>query len=233
VKLGVLLPLFRSSTDDALAAADLAANLGVDGVFAYDHLYPIGHPERPALRPFPVLAAVAARHEVAIAPLVARVGLVDDATLVGEFTALHTLAPGRTIAALGLGDQLSAAEHARYGISLAPLAERRARLHAIALELAALEMPVWVGGSGPTAIGLARALGAAVNCWAVTPERVAALASDGEVTWAGDLPSGVDEMARHLEALAAAGATWCVSTYQTRTEDLARAAALVGWSRSR
>ena len=63
MKVGVVLPTFQSSPAAALEVADAAVAAGVDGVFAYDHLWPMGSPTRPALAPFPVLAAVAARHD--------------------------------------------------------------------------------------------------------------------------------------------------------------------------
>ncbi|MHB1853012.1 MAG: LLM class flavin-dependent oxidoreductase, partial [Acidimicrobiales bacterium] len=61
VRTGVLLPIFQERADAALDAAERAELAGVDGVFCYDHLWPIGQPGRPALAPFPVLALVAAR----------------------------------------------------------------------------------------------------------------------------------------------------------------------------
>lgn len=232
MKLGVLLPLFRTTLDDALTTVDEAARLGLDGVFAYDHLYPIGHPERPAFRPFPALAAAAMRSDLVLAPLVARVGLVDDALLVQEFATLAALAPGRVLGALGVGDHLSADEHARYGIDLRPLDERRARLDAVAAELSNLGLPIWVGGSGPTTVARTRAIGAAVNCWAASARTVADLAAGGEVTWAGDLPRDLDEAASVLGALASAGATWAVATYAAPASFVAEAAAKAGLVRS-
>ena len=101
MKLGVLLPTFRNGSDDALAFAGEAARQGIDGVFAYDHLWPMGSPERPALSPFPVLSAIATKHDALIvAPLVARVGLVGTRHLVSQFRTLNALAPGRVIASL-------------------------------------------------------------------------------------------------------------------------------------
>ena len=58
----------------------------------------------------------------------ARVGLVPDAVLAAQFTALARLAPGRVIAGLGTGDRLSEEENRAYGIPFAPAAERRAEL---------------------------------------------------------------------------------------------------------
>jgi len=145
MKLGVLLPTFRNGSDDALAFAGEAARQGIDGVFAYDHLWPMGSPERPALSPFPVLAAIAKKHqEIIVAPLVARVGLVGTSHLVEEFRTLNALAPGRVIAALGTGDRLSADENEAYGLVSLSGAERRELLIDTATQLFD-EMPVWFG----------------------------------------------------------------------------------------
>jgi len=229
VKLGILLPLFRTDIADARASAAEAEAVGLDGVFAYDHLWPIGHPERPAFRPFPILAeTLTTTSALSVGPLVARVGLVDNDVLEAEFMALHALGPGRVIAALGIGDGLSAAENAAYGIGLDAAPLRREALRELAGTLAGAGLEVWVGGTGPKTVELTRSISAAVNCWAVTPDAVAALAADGPVTWAGDLPGDLDEMARHLDDLATAGATWCVTTYGTTAAMVAEAAAKVG-----
>ena len=53
IRTGVVLPTFRETPDDALEAARLAFASGVDGVFCYDHIWPMGEPDRPALAPFP------------------------------------------------------------------------------------------------------------------------------------------------------------------------------------
>ena len=103
MRTGVVLPLFRDTPDAAFAAASAAVAAGVDGLFCYDHIWPLGQPERPALAPFPVLGALATRlgppREAGEGPflgtLVARVGLVPNAVLAAQFTALDRLAPGR------------------------------------------------------------------------------------------------------------------------------------------
>ena len=119
MKLGVLLPTFRNGAEDALAFAAAAADAGVDGLFAYDHLWPMGSPTRPSLAPFPLLAAVAQRHDVVVGPLVARVGLVGTSHLVEEYLTLERVAPSRVICALGSGDKLSAAENEAYDVARA------------------------------------------------------------------------------------------------------------------
>ena len=59
MRTGVVLPTFRDTPDEAFAAAAEAVAAGVDGVFCYDHIWPLGQPQRPALAPFPLLGALA------------------------------------------------------------------------------------------------------------------------------------------------------------------------------
>ncbi|HET9090550.1 MAG TPA: LLM class flavin-dependent oxidoreductase [Acidimicrobiales bacterium] len=223
MKIGLLLPTFEVGARHALDVAAEAAESGLDGVFAYDHLWPMGSPARPALAPFPVLAAVAARHEICVGPLVARVGLFGTAHLVETFTALEEIAPGRVIAALGTGDKLSAAENAAYGLPEYSPRERREMLGASAATLAPM-MPVWIGAGAPATNELARALGVTLNMWNATPADVAAAALEGAVCWAGPVPSDLDAT---LDALDAAGATWAVLSPHAHVADLAR------WRRTR
>lgn len=207
MKLGVLLPTFRNGADDALAFAREAATARIDGVFAYDHLWPMGSPERPSLAPFALLATVARRHpELVVAPLVARIGLTSTAHLVNEFETLEALAPGHVIAALGTGDKLSAPENAAYGIAPLSVDERRRQLERTARALAPT-MPVWIGGGGPLTNQLARDLGAVLNLWDAPLDRLREAARLGDVSCAGPVP---DNVFARLSDVADAGATWAV-----------------------
>jgi hypothetical protein len=216
VKLGVLLPTFRATPSDAFEAADEAARHGLDGVFAYDHLWPMGSPERPALAPFEVLAAVAERQPaLVVGPLVARVGLVEDAVLLGQFRALRVVAGDRIVVALGTGDRLSREENLAYGLGIAPPDERRASLHDVAKALGDEGAEVWVGDGAPATRAIAAAIGGTLNLWDAAPEVVARAGVDGNVSWAGPAPQrdgAVDEPATAglVEDLAAAGSSWAV-----------------------
>jgi alkanesulfonate monooxygenase SsuD/methylene tetrahydromethanopterin reductase-like flavin-dependent oxidoreductase (luciferase family) len=223
IKVGVVLPSFRSTADDALDVARRADDAGVDGVFCYDHLWPMGRPDRPALAPFPLLAAVAARSSrLTVGPLVARVGLVPERVLVAEFAALAALAPDRVVAALGTGDRLSAAENEAYGLPFPPAADRRDELRRCARALRDDGLPVWVGvGEGTSAsaratIAVAENEGVAVNLWGAPLSAVADQASRSEVTWAGSPPENPageiadDLVVAWVRQLADAGATWAV-----------------------
>jgi alkanesulfonate monooxygenase SsuD/methylene tetrahydromethanopterin reductase-like flavin-dependent oxidoreductase (luciferase family) len=217
VRLGVLLPTFRDGAHDAFEAARAAAGAGVDGVFAYDHLWPMGSPLRPSLAPVPLLAAVARRHEqLVVGPLVARIGLVGTAHLVEQFATLEAIAPGRVIAAMGTGDKLSAPENDAYGLAHQGADERRALLRDAAEALAPL-MPVWIGAGAEATNQLARELGAPLNVWDASIERVREIAASGAVTWAGPAPK--DLFAR-LDALASAGATWAIFSPGVKIDQL-------------
>ena len=217
MKIGVLLPTFRPSPDDAFTAAADAARLGLDGVFAYDHLWPMGSPQRPSLAPFAVLSAVARRHaSLVIAPLVARIGLVGTSHLVEQFLTLESLYPGRVIAAVGTGDRLSAAENEAYGLTFQSADVRRALLGDVASRLRD-DMPVWIGGGAPATNDLARSLGVAINLWNATADRVAEVAATGPVTWAGPASEDLDAT---LDGLSAAGATWAVFSPEVGIERL-------------
>lgn len=102
------LPQFRHDAEAAVAVARRAEAAGLDGVFVFDHLWPLGQRMRPALHSLTLLGALAAETErVTLGPLVARVGLVPDALLVHGMLTLHRILGDRLIVALGTGDSLN------------------------------------------------------------------------------------------------------------------------------
>jgi len=227
VRVGVTLPTFR---DDALAisAARRAEEVGLDGVFVFDHLWPMGAPLRPALSAFPVLGALAASTDrVCFGPLVARIGLVPNEILVAELLSLEAMAPGRLIAGIGTGDSKSAAENLAFGIPFDPPDERRVALRECARHVLGAGVPVWVGGGSKTTVELAVELGCAVNIWEGQPAAVAGLVPRCEVTWAGPVAGEVPEIAQWLEEVAGAGASWAVCAWPESLEAVAEAAAFV------
>jgi alkanesulfonate monooxygenase SsuD/methylene tetrahydromethanopterin reductase-like flavin-dependent oxidoreductase (luciferase family) len=232
VNVGVMLPTFRDTPDEALSIAGEAEVVGLDGVFVYDHLWPMGQPGRPALSPFPVLGAIAgSTARLAIGTLVGRVGIVPDETLVAEFATLSALAPGRVIAGLGTGDHLSADENRAYGLEFPPAHERRQAVAYCASRLLEIGLIVWVGGMSRATVEVAERVGAAANFWQATPERVALQAVRSEVTWAGMVrPEAGDEVLDASDLLAvarplvAAGASWLVFGWPVPLDELAAAA---------
>jgi alkanesulfonate monooxygenase SsuD/methylene tetrahydromethanopterin reductase-like flavin-dependent oxidoreductase (luciferase family) len=235
IRTGVVLPTFRDSPVDAFEAAAQAFAAGVDGVFCYDHIWPMGQPERPALAPFPLLGALAADTSVPATPgggpfygtLVARVGLVPNEVLLEQFTALANLAPDRIIAGLGTGDRLSEAENRAYGIPFPSAAERREDMVDVARTLRRAGLTPWIAG-GPAARTIeARAAGVALNMWDADPALVTTRAHGPdavEVTWAGPPPGTDDVLEARVAAVAGAGATWAVFGWPVDLDALAAAA---------
>jgi alkanesulfonate monooxygenase SsuD/methylene tetrahydromethanopterin reductase-like flavin-dependent oxidoreductase (luciferase family) len=233
IRTGVVLPTFRDTPDEAFAAADEAVKAGVDGLFCYDHIWPLGQPERPAIAPFPVLGALAARlppradgNGPFLGTLVARIGLAPLPVLAAQFAALESLAPGRVIAGLGTGDKMSEQENVAYGIPYPPAAERRAEMVTLGRQLVAAGITVWMAGGAAGRAEEARAAGAAVNLWDTDPATVAerSAANEGtEITWAGPPPAATPPLTGRVRALHDAGATWVVFGWPVDVEELAAA----------
>ncbi len=235
MRTGVVLPTFRDTPDEAFDAAAAAVAAGVDGLFCYDHIWPLGQPERPALAPFPVLGALATRlgpprgagEGPFLGTLVARVGLVPNAVLAAQFVALERLASGRVIAGLGTGDRLSEQENRAYGIPFASAADRRAELVELARDLVGAGLAVWVAGGPSGRAEEARAAGAALNVWDAEPALVAERSGGPdalEVTWAGPPPKASPTVADTLQQLHRAGASWAVFGWPVDVEKLVAAA---------
>ena len=224
MKIGLLLPTFRDDARAVLAIAQEAADAGIDGVFCYDHLWPMGSPTRPALAPFPLLAAISAREpRLFLGPLVARVGLGGRARLRQEFATLRTLAPGRVIAALGTGDRLSRQENEAYGIEYATAEQRREDLRELVGELRD-DGEVWIGAGAPATNVIAHEAHVTLNLWNASAEDVRRESLGTRVTWAGDLR---EDLGVHLGELADAGAAWAIASTNVARE------ALYEWRRGR
>jgi Luciferase-like monooxygenase len=228
----MMLPTFRESPADAIAIAVEAESLGLDGVFVYDHLWPMGRPDRPALAPFPMLGAIAASTDrLALGTLVARLGVVPNEALVSEFAALSHLAPGRVIAAIGTGDHLSFNENRAYGITIGSADARREAAGHCASELLRAGLAVWIGGLARATIEVAERAGATPNFWQASADQVAMQARRTAVSWAGMAATNGESEALGVGALTAiaqpivdAGASWLVFGWPINMGDLAEAA---------
>jgi alkanesulfonate monooxygenase SsuD/methylene tetrahydromethanopterin reductase-like flavin-dependent oxidoreductase (luciferase family) len=204
-------------------------------VFCYDHIWPLGQPERPALAPFPVLGALATRLPVRadgkdgpfLGTLVARVGLAPNDALAAQFVALDHLAPGRVIAGLGTGDKMSEQENLAYGIPYPTAAQRRAEMISLGRALIDAGLTVWIAGGSAGRTDEARAAGAALNLWdaeaAVVADR-SAYADGIEVTWAGPPPAAMPPLGERVHALREAGATWVIFGWPVDLDELVAAA---------
>jgi alkanesulfonate monooxygenase SsuD/methylene tetrahydromethanopterin reductase-like flavin-dependent oxidoreductase (luciferase family) len=214
VKVGLVVPVFARSPRLALSVAQRAERDGIDGVFSYDHLFPIKSPDRPALAAIPLLAAMAARTEtICIGTLVSRVTMVPVAVLVDSLVTLDEIAQHRAIAGIGTGDSLTAAENEAYGMAFPKLAERLRLLTEVARALRERGVTTWIGGRSREVRAIAAAESDGWNSWDGPVDELAAFAAANRggatATWGGPPPPGGD-FAVHLSRLAEAGVEWAI-----------------------
>jgi len=234
VKVGVSLPQFRPDAEAAIVTARAAEAAGLDGVFVFDHLWPLGQPDRPVLQSWALLGALAAETgRVDVGPLVARVGLVPDAVLNHQFETLHRMVGARLIGGVGTGDRLSRAENVAFGVDYPSVEERLAQVAAACRHLRSLGARAWVGGRSAAIREVAAAEADGLNVWESTPDevrteladvRARAGGRDVELTWGGrahvtsggaDHPNAVingtpDDAVVQLGQLADAGVTYAI-----------------------
>jgi alkanesulfonate monooxygenase SsuD/methylene tetrahydromethanopterin reductase-like flavin-dependent oxidoreductase (luciferase family) len=209
VKIGITLPQFSDDAEAAIKVALDAEAAGLDGVFVFDHLWPIGQPHRPATYSFALLGALAAEtSRLSLGTLVARAGLLPDAVLVNTLGSVHRMIGDRLIAGVGAGDRLSAAENVAYGVPFEPAAVRLAAVARVCDGLRAKGIETWVGGRSPAAREVAIAHADGWNLWDAPVDELAA-ERDVAVTWGG-LVRPDDDIDVLLAGLDAAGATWAV-----------------------
>lgn len=209
MKVGITLPQFRDDPDTAIAVALDAEAAGLDGVFVFDHLWPMGQPDRPAIHSMALLGALAAETATLhVGTLVSRVGLVPDAVLVNALGTVARMIGPRLIAGVGAGDRLSKAENLAYGVAFEPAAVRLAAVARVADGLRAKGVTTWVGGRSPETRAVAVDHADALNLWDAPVDDVAG-ERGVEVTWGG-LVRPDDDVAVLLSGLHAAGATWAV-----------------------
>ena len=174
LRVGVTLPQFRAEAEPALSTAARAEALALDGVFVFDHLWPLHQPERPALHSYELLAALAVETAtVALGTLVARVALLPDAVLVHNFATLHRMLGDRLIAAVGTGDSSNKDENLAYGVEFPPKARRLESLANCCQQLRDRGITTWAGGLSPEVREIAAAHADGWNAWGVDPAALA------------------------------------------------------------
>ena len=202
MRVGLTLPQFRDDAEEALATAREVESHGLDGVFVFDHLFPIGRPDGPALQSRVLLGALAVEtSRVVLGPLVARVSLVPDAVLTHEMETLYRMLGDRLIVGLGTGDSKSRPENERAGLPFPSVAERVAHLEVCCRRLGALGVRTWVGGHVARLRAAAAREADGWNGWSTGEhdfaaeavdvlERAGAMGRRVEITWGGQVLIG-------------------------------------------
>lgn len=202
LRVGTTLPQFRADAEHAIAAAQRAESLGLDGVFVFDHLWPIGNPDGDVLHSHTLLGALAAETtRVRLGTLVARVGLLPDAVLVNTLASgAHVAGVDRMIAGIGTGDALSKPENEVFGVAYEKVAVRLAAVARVCRALRERGVTTWAGGRSPELRRVAAENADALNIWGANPgevtsevadlRRLTAGGRDVTVTWGGQVLVG-------------------------------------------
>ena len=217
-RIGITLPSFRTSATPSLAVAHAAEAAGLDGVFAYDHLFrqTADGTRRPAIEMFALLGAVAAETtRIGVGSLVARASLRPPATLASGFdTVARIVGPERLLVTVGAGDQQSREENESYGLPFGTMSERVDVLRQAVLATRDRGYPVWVGGQAGKVRAVAAAASDGWNWWGAGIDAFRARAAEVRdaatrtpfvVSWGGlvvlaDDDAAADAKARRLGA---------------------------------
>jgi alkanesulfonate monooxygenase SsuD/methylene tetrahydromethanopterin reductase-like flavin-dependent oxidoreductase (luciferase family) len=213
VKLGLTLPSFREDVTTSLEVARVAEDNGLDGVFAYDHLFRrnAAGERRPAIEMFALMGAVAgATRRIALGSLVARATLRPPAVLANGFDTLaRILGPERLLVALGAGDGQSQEENESFGLEFGTAADRIAALRDSVDATRDRGYPVWIGGTDPAVREVTAAHADGWNRWGAGVETfreqaanlsAAAARSPFTVSWGGLVVLADDDEAATAKA---------------------------------
>ncbi len=187
-----------------LDAARRAENLGFDGVYVFDHLFPLGKPDRPIFEGFVALGAVAAAtSRINIGTLVIRAPIRPAWTTAKAAWSAQAISGGRLTLGLGAGDSMSKPEFEAYGLPFRSADERIGSvretieaLHAPQLQLPGIAIPkTWVGGRSMAVRAVAADVADGWNAWGGTAEQLARDAAEiraqagrpFEVSWGGQV----------------------------------------------
>ncbi len=197
MKVGLVLPMFSGDTERVLAFARSVEELGFDGLFAFDHLFPPGAPsDRPSLEAFTTLSAVAAAtRTISVGTLVTRASLRGAGLIAKLAASVDDVSGGRMILGIGTGDPLDRPEHDVFGLPYLDKAERRGHLVETVRAVRALFVgdrweggrfvppidgpllprpltpggpPIWIGGFADTVVRLAGREADAWNGWGMS-----------------------------------------------------------------
>jgi alkanesulfonate monooxygenase SsuD/methylene tetrahydromethanopterin reductase-like flavin-dependent oxidoreductase (luciferase family) len=199
VKIGVTLPQFAGDIPRLIDAVRRAEEAGLDSVWVFDHLWPLGNKQRPMLEGWSTLAFLAAHTQnISIGTLVTRSTLRHPAVLAKMAATVANIAPGRVTLAIGSGDAASREENESFGLPYYSGAARIDQLSSVVqvvrsylrgevvrradefVEITDLPAgptsvapPVWVGGRSRNARVVAGRYADGWNCWAASPDRFA------------------------------------------------------------
>lgn len=176
--LSITAPQFGSDPGLLRGAAEFAESAGIRGIYAFDHLVPMGRPDGPVFDLATTLGTVAAcTTRVTVGSMIMRVGVRSVEESVALARSIRAIALGRTVIGLGTGDSMTADEHRRFALGAATPAERRALMAATADLIRSEGGTVVLGGTHRLTQDMVLDHADGWNAWGLDLDRFSASAS--------------------------------------------------------
>lgn len=171
-------PQFGSDPALIRRAAKFAEAVGLAGVYAFDHLVPMGRPDGPVFDLASTLGTVAAStSRITVGSMIMRVGVrtVEESAALAR--SIRAIAAQRTVMGLGTGDSMTADEQRRFALGAPTPAERRALMAATADQIRTEGGIVVLGGTHQATQDLVLDHADGWNAWGLDLDRFSASAS--------------------------------------------------------
>ncbi len=169
-RVSITAPQFGSDPSLLAAASRFADDTELSGLYAFDHLIPLGRPRGPMFDLGSTLGVLATETtSVKIGSMVLRVTARPVSHSIAIARTVAAIAGERTVIGVGLGDALTSDEHRRFGIETPPFAKRVELLEAFCAGLGP-GIPVVIGGNHPASARRASSLAGGWNAWDPQPE---------------------------------------------------------------
>jgi hypothetical protein len=163
VKVGVTLPHFEEKSN-LLRIIKEAEDAGIDGLFAFDHLYAVNEPDKPTYEMFTLLSYISQITDLKMGTLVTRIGLRPREVTLQSLLRLAEISRGGLIAGLGIGDKDSKQECEAFGLSKDPKAKRLEDMEYVIDHLGS-QCDVWIGGSSIEMVRMSEKYCVPINLW--------------------------------------------------------------------
>jgi alkanesulfonate monooxygenase SsuD/methylene tetrahydromethanopterin reductase-like flavin-dependent oxidoreductase (luciferase family) len=198
VTISVTLPQFVEDASVLTTGARRAESLGFDGVFVFDHLFPLDGKHRPIFESTVALGAViASTTRVTVGSLVLRAPMRQPERTARAVVTASRLSGGRLVCGLGVGDSLSRPEFEAYGLEFPDIDRRIASLReTVRLVRQRSQTPVWIGGTSRRIQQVAAETADGWNVWNVSAEWLRArraYPTAPTVSWGGQVLLARDE----------------------------------------
>ena len=168
MKIGVFINQSRILANDIVDFVQEVEDSNLDGIFIFDHLWPVGQPTKAAHDSVSLASFVLSNtSQLKVGILAMRLTLRGLESSLSSILSLSSLAEERLIVTLGIGDKLSDRENSAFGIEKLSFEQRLIELEKAVELLKTRISELWIGGSSSAINDIALKYNLLVNFWDV------------------------------------------------------------------